>query len=89
MSANKRFRCPHCNCELFVVNSRNRDGLVRLRRYACKSCDHRLSSVEVPVGDIDYRMDGPEPKRSIVEFAIGQMSDSELLAEIARRMSNG
>jgi transcriptional regulator NrdR family protein len=53
----EQHNCPECiDGTMFVVDSRPKDGY-RRRRYECDKCNHRHSTVEVPV-DIENRGNG-------------------------------
>jgi len=54
--------CPRCTSKAYVINSReNKNG--RYRRYECKECKYRFSTIEVEL------MEG-EPT-SLVSHALG------------------
>lgn len=44
--------CPKCKNPMYCIDSREKDN-VRYRRYKCKWCNNRLSTIEV-VGDEEY-----------------------------------
>jgi hypothetical protein len=83
-----RFACAKCDGPLKVINSRCRDGMVRVRRYRCKNCRWKRTSVEIMLdNEIAPGGAGMEKATIAVQSKILRgVSDTRLVAELQRRI---
>ncbi len=85
MKNNKRFHCSECGGELYISNSRCRDGFTRLRRYLCGQCGHKETSIEMVVEII---VGNTDRLASVKTSLVRRMTNTELIAELNRRLNN-
>jgi len=83
-----RFACAKCDSQLKVINSRCRDGMVRVRRYRCKNCGWKRTSVEIML-DNEIAPGGAGMEKATVAVQskiLGGISSTRLMTELQKRI---